>query len=255
MKRILAYVVLPLVAAAAGLANVVWFRLENLLRESWAPLLDFAWYGSIGAIVILAVVAMLAVRWRPLVRRSTLGVAVALMLAVGFVPRALDFALQMSATASDQAAGADLEMQFQSDLLDRTDDVDQRTASKMPYTGAEALDFLEFAADADLSWRSLPDHTPEVFALVEQAITGGVLDPNALMPTPTADSPPESVTLAFYDRRVRPGAPAAIKKHDWDVLEILAGNGADLSSPAAASLRADLARTVVLGPGRFLSLK
>jgi hypothetical protein len=255
MKRILFYVVLPLVAAVASLVNVASFWLENLLRESWVPLLDLAWYGSLAAIAILAVIAILAARWRPVARRVTLAVAVVLILAVGFVPRAVDLQLQMSATATDQAAGADTEMQFQSDLLDRSGEVDQRITAKMPYAAAETLDFLEFAADADLSYRSLPDHTPEVFALVEQAIAGGILDPNALMTTPTADSPAETVTLAFYDKRIRPGSPSAIKKHDWDVLEILVAHRADLSSPAAASLRADLARTVILGPGRFLSLK
>jgi hypothetical protein len=256
MKRFLIYVFIPCLAAAASAANIMLFWLNTMMRETRNPVQDFAEHGAEAAIVIFTAAAIFAARRRPLARRLIFAVSIVLVLAAGFVPRVVDLALQSLAAASDQAAGADLELQFQSDLLDRNDDIDQRIAAKKPYSATQALDFLEFAADADLSWRSLPDHTPEVFALVEQAISEGILDPNALMTaTPTADTPPETVTLAFFDKRIRQGAPSAIRKHDWDVLQILVAKGADLSADAAATLRADLAKAVVLGPGRFLRLE
>ena len=256
MKRLLIQVAIPCLAAVASAGNIVLFWLDTMMRETWSPVQNLAEHGAEAAVVVFTFTAIFAARLHPRPRRLIFAVSIVLVLAAGFVPRAVDLALQTSAAASDQAAGADLELQFQSDLLDRSDDVDQRIAAKKPYSATQALDFLEFAADADLSWRSLPDHTPEVFALVEQAISEGILDPNALMTaTPTADTPPETVTLAFFDKRIRQGAPSAIRKHDWDVLQILVAKGADLSADAAATLRADLAKAVVLGPGRFLRLE
>jgi hypothetical protein len=256
MKRFLVYVLVPLLAALASLGNIVSFRLENLLRPVWTPTVSFALYASAALVIILAALAALAARLsRPLVRRLAFALALVLALAAGFVPRVVDMQEQMTAKAEQQATDADLEMQFQSDLLDRTDDVQDRIDAKNPYSPADALAFLEFAAAADLSWRGLPDHTPEAFALVEQAIDGKVLDPNLLVPGPTPDVPPVTLTVAFYDKWIRAGSPKAIRKHDWDVLQILAAKGADLTSPAAAQVRADLGRTVVLGGGNFLSLQ
>lgn len=256
MKRTLLYSLLALLVAVASLANIVSFRLENLLRPNFTPTLTAAVIGSVVVVLVLAVVAALAARLaRALTRRVALVLALLLIVAAGFVPRAVDLREQMAASAATQADNADVEMQFQGSLMDRTDDVEDRIAAGTPYSPADALALLEFAASADLSWRDLPDHTPEAFALVEQAIDGKVLDPNALVPGETADTPPRTLTLAFYDKWIRPGSPAAIRKHDWDVLQILVSKGADLSSPAAADMRADLAKTVVLGSGRFISLR
>jgi len=256
MKRLIVTIVVPLLVALASLANLVSFRLENLLRPVWTDALNLALAIGAALVVVFAVLAALSLRLsRPLARRPAFVLALLLAVAAGFIPRVVDMREQMAAKAESQAADADLEMKFQSDLLDRTDDIQDRIDAKNPYAPADALAFLEFAASADLSWRSLPDHTPEAFALLEQAIDGKVLDPDALVPGPTVDVPPVTLTVAFYDKWIRPGSPQAIRKHDWDVLQILVAKGADLSSPAAAPVRADLARTVILGDGRFLSLK
>jgi hypothetical protein len=256
MKRLLLFAAVPLLAALASLANLFALRLETMMQPSWSAPLQFAWYGSVALVVVLALLAALTARLAPrLVRVVAFIAAVVLVLAAGFIPRAVHLQEQMSATAEQQGADADVEMTFQSDLLDRTDDVQDRTDAKTPYSAADALAFLEFAAASDLSWRGLPDHSPEAFALLEQAISAGVIDPNALVPGPTADVPPVTLTVAFYDKWIRQGSPGAIRKHDWDVLQILVAKGADLSSPAAADMRADLAKTVVLGSGRFISLR
>jgi hypothetical protein len=249
MRRNLLYVFLPLIVAVLSGANMIVFRLDNLLKPSWPAITMYGFYAGIAAVVVFAAMAIFIRRWWILVP------ALVLVAVAGFLPRAADFYAQSQQQAAEQVAGADAEMQFQSDYLDRSDDVDDRIGSKKPYTAEEALAFLDFAADADLSWRSLPDHTPELFTLVEQAIAGGILDPNALVTPPTADSPAVTVTLAFYDKRIRPSSPGTIEKHAWDVLQILIAKGADVSSPDATQLRADLAKTVVLGTGRYISLQ
>jgi hypothetical protein len=256
MRRVLLYVVVPLLLALASLGNLFALQLETMMQPSWSPTLRLAWNGSAVLVVVLAILAALTMRVaRPLVRRLAFFLLLILIIAAGFIPRAVRMHEQMAAAAEQQASAADAEMQFQSDLLDKTDEVQDHIDQKTPLPPADALAFLEFASGADLSWKSLPDHTPEAFALVEQAIDGGAVDPNALVPGPAADVPPVTLTVAFYDKFIRPGSPRAIRKHDWDVLQILVAKGADLSSPAAAQLRADLARTVVLGEGRFISLQ
>ena len=248
MRRAL-FILLPLIAAAAGVFNLVDFSLNNLMDPAPSDLTSAVWYAAFAVIVVFAVLPMV---WRNV---WLLVLSLLIVVAAGFSPRFADVYVETTKAAEEQVEGADVEMEFQSAYLERSDDVETRIAAKTLYTPAEALEFLEFAADGDLSWRSLSDHTPQTFALVEQAIAGGILDPNALMPTPTADSPAVTVTLAFYDKRIKPASPRTIKRHDWDVLQILVAKGADVSMADAASLRADLARTVILGEGRFIELQ
>ncbi len=253
--RIFVTIVLPLLVAAGALGNIAYFRLGYLMRESWPPAVTATISAAAFAIVVLAFVAALSLRarWRGHAVAGVLLLVV--VLAISFAPWVTDTVVTGKQVAEQQAAGADAEMQFQGDLLDRSGDVDDRIDAKKPFTAAEALDLLGFAADADLSWESLPDHTPEAFALVEQAIAGGILDPNALTTTtPTADSPAETITVAFYEQRIRPVSPRMIKKHDWDVLELLAAHGADLSGEGGAAVRADLSRKITIS-GRFISLQ
>lgn len=250
MRTIIVRYLLPLVIAIASAANVFFFWTENLLREAWPQETKVAFTAATAAIVVLTAVAI----WRG--RGWLMVLCLLLVVAAGFAPRFVDLYAVSQQQAKDQAEGADIEMEFQSTLLDKTGDVEDRIDAKKSFTADEALGLLEFAADADLSYRSLPDHTPEAAKLVEEAIEGGILDPNAITTTtPTADSPAVTVTVAFYDKRIRPTSPRTIEKHAWDVLQILVAHGADLTSPDAAAIKADLAKAVVLGPGRYLELK
>jgi hypothetical protein len=256
MNRVVVYFLLPFVVAAAGVINLIFFWLNNLMRPAWPALVSAAFYGAVVAILVFCGVAFSAASRTRTVRRVLLAMSLIIIAAASFVPQGVDFIVKGQQQAEEQAAGADAEMQFQSDYLDRSDEVDDRIANRKPFTAEEALAFLDFAAHADLSWRSLPDHTPEAFSLVEQAIAGGILDPNLVTTTtPTADSPAVTLTVAFYDKRIRPSSPRTIEKHAWDVLQILIAKGADVSGPDATQLRADLAKTVVLGEGRYISLK
>ena len=247
-------IVIAALVAALGLANLADYWLQNLVREDWPAEVRNAFPLAAAAIIGLAVIAIFLARARWRGHAVLAGFVLVLAIAASFAPRAADFMVGARQTAERQATGADAEMQFQSDYLDRSDDVDDRIAAKKPYSAAEALDFLDFAAHADLSWESLPDHTPEAFALVENAIEGGILDPNAITQTaPTPDSPVETLTVAFYEKRIRPFAPRQIEKHNWDVLQILVSHGADLTGEGGAAVSADLAKRVTV-VGRFVEL-
>jgi hypothetical protein len=256
MRRAIVYFVLPLIVAAASLYNLVAYRLQNLVRPSWPAEVTNAFYAAAGVIVVFTALAMLTAKRGKGLRRTVLAVSIVVVALAGFAPRVADVLVSSAEQAQQQAEGADAEMEFQSAYLDRSDDVEQRIEGKLPYTPDEALDLLEFAVDSDLTWRSLPDHSPEAFALVRQALDAGILDPNALTTSsPTADSPAVTVTLAFYDKRIRPTSPHTVEKHAWNLLRLLVQHGADTSSPDASALRADLARTVVPGEGRYIELR
>jgi type II secretory pathway pseudopilin PulG len=252
MNRVIIYVVLPIVVAAASIYNVAEFWLSNLLREDFAPVVKASRPGAVAVIVIAALGIFFASRGTRLVRRLVLVLGLVIIVVAGFVPRGLDFLDRQQRTVEQQSASADAEMQFQSDYLDRSDELDDRIAGKRPFTAEEALAFLDFVASADLSWRSLPDHTPEAFTLLGQALDAGILDPNTVTTAaPTADSPAMTVTLAYYDKAIRPTMPRAVERHAWDVVKALVDHGADISSPDAAQLREYLSRTPT-GEGRYI---
>jgi type II secretory pathway pseudopilin PulG len=255
MNRVVVYFLLPFVVAAASVINVVAFWISNLLREDMAPLVKASMTGAIVVILVAAGVAFTLVGRSKLVRRSLLALALVVMVAAGFAPRVLEFFDQQQRQAQMQAENADVEMQFQSDYLDRSDDLDDRIAQKQPFTPDESLEFLNFVAGADLTWRSLPDHSPEANTLLKQALDAGILDPNALTTNaPTADSPAVTVTMAYYDKEIRPTMPRAVDRHDWDIIKTLVDHGADVSSPDAEQLREYLTKTPV-GEGRFIDFQ
>src|SRR5260221_7604000 len=143
MKRIVFYVILPLIVAAASLWNLVKFRLDNLLDPSVPELTTLTWYG---AFLLIAVAVILAIRLRNArawLRRTALVLALIVIAAAGFAPRLVDGHIADQVQAEQQVEGADVEMEFQSAYLDRSDDIDSRTDPKKPYTREEARAFLE----------------------------------------------------------------------------------------------------------------
>jgi hypothetical protein len=256
MKRILIRIALQLIAAAAGIFNILHFMLSNLLAPSYA-VTDAAMYGAAG-LIVLVTLAVLAGAVTNVLRTPWLVAALALTLSAGFVPRIADAGRRYQAARAQQIESQHIETKFLSDLAARKRDVEARIAERRPYTAEEALALIEFANDADLSYRSLPDYTGIAFALLEQALKASIVDPNGrLRGERFKDLSGESLVTYFYKRYIVPGKRAnAIRVREWDLLQLLVRNGADLSEPAAAELKADLGKTVVReAPSRFMRLQ
>jgi phosphate/sulfate permease len=236
LGRHLLFIVLPFAVAAASAWNVIAFRLERLMDPRLPESVSIA---MILALIAIGLLMALAISGRKAGRRFLLAASLAAIAVAGFAPRALHAYLEQKAVLEEQAVGAEAEMQWQAALLDRNDDLDQRVDDKRPFSAAQALDLAGFAADADLSWKGLMDHTPEAYDLLRQAIEARILDPNA------RGEDGKSVALAFYEARVKPNLASGIRVHDYEVLKILADGGLDLSAPEAADLKADLARKAV----------
>jgi hypothetical protein len=253
MNRVLLFIVLPLVAAAASILNIVSFWLGQLMRPSWPAEIVWSWRIALVVIVAGTIVAM---RGMTKGRILPLVIWLAVIVGAGFAPQLVDLVLAEQRQAEEQAAGAAAEMELQASLLDMSDDIEARIAANDAMSAEEGMTLLDFAASADLSWRSLPDHTREAFALVQQALDAKILDPNALTTSaPTADAPAVTLTLLYWEKRIRAGSPSRIEKHPWELLQMLVAAGADLSSPDAAPLNADLAKAAVDIGGRFIRLE
>ena len=249
-RRALLVTLFTLAVAAASLWNLVSLKLENLLRPSWPEMTTLAWYAAFAVILAAAAVAMWSRRWWILVP------ALAVVVAAGFLPRVVDVTVLAEEAAVEVSEDTAAEMAFQEQHLEWSDAVATRGEEGTPWTAEEGLAFLDFAASSDLTWRGLPDHTPQAFALLAEALETNVLDPDALTTAaPVADSPAVTLTLLWYDRHIRPTSPRTIKRYDWEILQMLVAAGADLTADDAAALRADLAKTVIDEGGRFIRLE
>lgn len=227
------------IAAAISVFNVISFQLDNLLRPT-SPLMNSAISGTVGAILILTIGALVLVWW---VKKSTAWVVIviALVLVAGFVPRVLDVAEKREAQAIRDDDNRRIEIKMNFDIESRKRDVEERISAREPYLPAEALTFVEFVVGSDLRYRSLPDHSDVAFALLQRALEHKIVDPNGLVKgVRPVDVNMEPLFLHFYRVHVRPTTRGPIRIRDFRLLQLLAAYGADLSTPGAERVVEDL---------------
>jgi hypothetical protein len=176
--------------------------------------------------------------------------ALAVMLIAGIGPFVADRQLTKIEVANRQAAAAAerqaLEAKYQSQFDAYRKDVAERVAAKTPFTPREAQTLLDFVQGSDLGSRSLPDHSPDTFALLKQAIDGNVFDPNARVKGPRAiDVAEEPLFVGYYKFYLQSGLTMPqkrVRERDWKLFQILIAGGADLDDPAAAVLKDNVKR-------------
>lgn len=253
MKRIAVVIALQLVAAAVSILNLVDFQLTNLMQPSQEAT-DFAARAALGTVIVLTISVLLAAakgtRW--------LAAVIAVTLIVGFAPRIVDAVTRHESAVARRAEDRRIETTFLDDLATRKQDVAARISGGRSYTPDEAFDFIWFVSQANLSYRGLPNYFSDAIALLQRALEGKVVDPNGRVEhgpwTKLSGTP---LFLYFYEVRIGPAVRAnAIQVEDWKVLELLVGNGADLTLAEAAPLREDLQKTPVRNAaGRFIRLQ
>jgi hypothetical protein len=136
--RIVPYIVLPLVAAAASLLNLVHFGLEEIMRPVWPGLTRIAWYS---AFVLILAAVVVAFRQMETGRRGILIAALVVIVAAGFLPRIVDPWAVAGEVAVDQAEGTPFELAFQMEHLAWSDDIATRTEGNRPWTADEGFAF------------------------------------------------------------------------------------------------------------------
>jgi len=254
VKRIAIVIAIQLAAGAVSIVNVVHFRLTNLLEPSQEAT-DFAALATLAVIIVLTILAPLAAakgaRW--------LAAAVAATLIVGFAPRIVDATMRHATAVAREREDRGIEAKFLSDLAARKQDLAARISDGRSYTPEEAFDLIWFVSQADLSYRGLPDYSGDALTLLQQALEGKVVDPNGRVqhgPWKTLSGAP--LFLYFYEMRISPAVRVngIVEFDDWKLLELLIGNGADLTLAEAAPLKEDLRKTPVRDvSGRFMRLR
>jgi hypothetical protein len=236
---------------------VLHFRLTNLLEPSQKAT-DMAALSVLGVVIVLTILAPLAATK---VANGTgwLAIAVAATLIVGFAPRIVGAVTRHATAVARQGEDRRIEAEFLRDLAAHKQDVAVRISDGRSYTPDEAFDFIWFVSQADLSYRGLPDYSGDALTLLQQALKGKVVDPNGRVqrgPWKTLSGAP--LFLYFYEGRIRPDVRVngVVHFEDWKVLELLIGNGADLTLAEAAPLNEDLRKTLVRdASGRFMRLR
>ena len=251
-KRLAVSLLLTLLAVAASAAILVFAYLGDLLRVR-PPAAELAYTIAPFAILILALVAIVAAFRRASPRM--IGGLAALIVLAGLTPAMVDTSAREIVREQAEREDVAHDAAFLAELARRRADIDARAAEHRAYTPEEMLDLVTFAGSADLTWRGQGDHTQEAFALLDDALAAGLVDPNARLDHPPVEKYAGApLVLYVYDIYVLPVRPRNIKASDWDLVTLLARN-ADLTQPEAAELKSDLARKPVPTVGRFIALE
>jgi hypothetical protein len=253
-------IALQALVAIASIMNVLGHLLSNLM-DPRRPTSQPEIIGAVASILLLTGVCVYICRrsgW-PLTRRKWiwLGVISVLTALAGFAPQQV----KIYRDAERQAAQAQENQQYEEAFLRQLRawevKVESLVGSLDTLGGSEAFDLVKFVARSDLTYRGLADHRPEAFALLNKALVGKALDPNVLVKgVRPVDVEPRPLFLQLYVETIEIGHRInAIDAIDWQIMQVLAANGADLSRPDAAALRADLAKNVVPTVGKFIRLQ
>ncbi len=247
---------LQLLAAVASAFVVVWFRLQELLTPQSAEL-DHLAEAALAAIVLLSL-AMVAIS-RLAFSSHGFGIAVrvgilALTVLSGFGPHILRAPRKAALEAAHLADERRLDEAFLREVETWRMTIDHDAAAARPLTAEQAWEFIDLVSRAGYCNDPPP---AQALALLRQALAAKILDVNVMVQgRRRSDTAPRPLFLQFYKERVEPlGRIRALPAQDWAIMKSLAANGADLTLPDAAPLVADLARTEVSGPWRYIGLQ
>lgn len=249
--------VLQLLVASASVFNVIRFRLDNLLIERGAELDRLTLAGL--AVAAMSTAAVLVLCWRvtaltPL-RAGLALVLIGLTALSGVAPGMIETRVRAVEHATREAEQQQREDAFARELAQWTADIDRRAAAARPLEPEQAWSFVDCIASAGYRNDGANPPSAQALELLHRALAAGLIDVNAAVPGHRLKDPaPRPLFLQFYTERVAP-VRNVLARQDWEIMRELAAGGADLALPDAAPLVADLAKTVVPGPSRFVSLK
>ncbi|MCP3466898.1 hypothetical protein [Bradyrhizobium sp. CCGUVB23] len=249
--------ILQLLVALASAFNIIRFRLDNLLLERAAELDRLTLAGL--AVAAVSTAAVLVLCWRVTALtppRAGLGlVLIGLTALCGVVPGMIESRVRAVEQATRKAEQQQRDDAFARELFQWTADVDRRAAAAQPLEPAQAWAFLDCIATAGYRDEGANPPSSQALELLRRALAAGLIDVNAVVPGHHLNEPvARPLFLQFYAERIAP-LRYALARQDWEIMRLLAAGGADLALPDAAPLVADLAKTVVPGPSRFVSLK
>ena len=242
MKRPLLLTLLALVVAALSVF-CVWFLLVTYVMRSTPAIINTI---MIAALVVIALgfVAALIFAWQP-GRGHAYSAALAVMLIAGIGSNVFNWIrsgiVAETQRVEDAAERKAIEAKFLSQLEVYRKELPERIAARKPFTPREAEKFLDFVQGADLSYRLMPDHSPQAFPLLKQAMDEKIFDPNARIKGPRpVDVAEEPLFVQYYKFYLQSGATMPtphVRERDWTIFQMLIAGGANLDDPTAALLR------------------
>jgi hypothetical protein len=246
VQRLLIVIALQLVIALLSLLNLGAFSLDHLL-EPKRPVTTFALYASAGviAIVTFGIIATAIGNREKAIPLSWLAAALGVTVIAGFVPRLVDANLRENEIAERRVDDRRFEQDFLRDLAGWQRDIAARIPAHRAFTPEQALDFILLVDQSDLRYRGLPDHSEAAFALLQDALKAGIIDPNGRIDGERYKNlSGQPIFLYYYEIRVihREAGP-----REWKLLELLIEAGADLTLAEAKPLVADLAKRHATG--------
>lgn len=255
MRRFI--VLLQFIVAAAGMFMLVRFRLDNLLLEQAAEL-DRLTVSALVVITVCTVWNVVLCRQATALSQRSAGPAV-LLLAVtavsGLLPEIVETRSRASAQIARESEQQQRYREVERELQAWAAELDRRTAQSRPLEAERAWELLDAVSTAGY-WDQEPDPLSlRALAVLRKALTSRLMDVNAMVRGHRPkDETTRSLYLQFFKERVEPFYHA-LPRQDWEIMQLLAGAGADLARPDAAALVADLAKTPQSGPSRFITLR
>ena len=243
MSALVILVTAVIVATLVSAANVIVFVLSSLMRPRGL------WTGTAllvsGIAIAGTATAALVVAIRTSGRNTvTVTILIVATLVSGFFPRIVDSLERHTYTAWRARERARARDDLVAELAAHRVEVERRIATGTPYTAEEADDFLWHVMWSDLRYYGLPDRSAEAQALLERALKARLIDPNVRH---DQEGPyrGERLFVRFYRIRIAT-AESLIPVHEWEILELLVANGADLDADEARPVRNALAKTKIV---------
>ncbi len=241
MRRLLIIIAVQLVLALISLVNEGILILDHVLEPRRSGT-QFALYASCLAIVGLTVGVIFLALWnrhREIWTSWIVG-AMALTVIAGFVPRLVDSLVHDKEAAARWADEQSFEKDFLTNLAAQKKDIEARIATHRAFTAEQALQFVSLVGQSDLSYRGLPNHSDTAFALLQDALRAGIIDPNDRVKGERyGELSGQPIFLYYY--KVRVFGRESAQPEEWRLLRLLIDYGADLTLEEAKPLVADLA--------------
>ncbi len=253
------FLVLQLLAAVAGVALVVSFRLQELLAPQSAEL-DHLAEAALAAIVLFSLGLIVLSRLAHVPRGPSIGVRVvilALTVLSGLAPQILWAQHQAAIEVARLDEARRRDEAFALELWTWQATIDDAATAARPLAAEQAWNLVNFVSVAGHYDDGPNPFSSQALALLRKALAARILDVNvSVQGKRSSDTAPRPLFLQFYEEQIEPaGRVKTLAAQDWAIMKLLAANGADLSQPEAAVLVADLAKTEVPGPGRFIGLR
>lgn len=233
---------LMLAALVVGIVSVfsIWLVVVTYIMRSMPAAVERLAFISL-AIIAFSLCAAFVLSWRPEPGRKYMA-ALAIMLIAAAAPHVYGKAIEAIERSREAEEKRAEYTKWIAEFENYKKAVAAGIAQKTPLSPKQQQDFVEFVNGSDLRRISMPDHSAEAYALLQQALDAKVVDPNVrVRGKARRDVTEEPLFVVYYNFYIKNGISGPgvklVHKHEWRLFQMLIAAGANLDDPAAAPLR------------------